>query len=210
MLRTRLSSKLASLLLIVGTGALPCAAQETTPNPSTPTDTRQLRKLGKMDVRHPLHVGSDYYPKKSLQNHEQGTCVLSFYIEADGSVPAAQLLISTGFPRLDTACFESVIGVPLIPATINGTPVAGWGDFTIVWSIGPRQFARHPPLEKTAVPRIANDYALQVGDKIYPEAARAKHQKGYCMSIPRSVRVAQRSTRRSPAPPAPRFWIRHA
>jgi len=65
-----------------------------------------------MYVRLSLHVGSDYYPKLSLKDHEQGKCTLAFFIEAAGTVPAAQLLKSTGFPRLDTACFESVIGGP--------------------------------------------------------------------------------------------------
>lgn len=134
-----------------------------------------------MDVRHPLHIGSDYYPKKSLQNHEQGKCVLSFYIEADGSVPAAQLLISTGFPRLDTACFESAIGVPLIPATLNGTPVPAWYDFNLVWVIDHARRPYQPPAERTAFPRVADEYEFQVGEKFYPEAARAKHQKGYCV-----------------------------
>jgi TonB family protein len=133
-----------------------------------------------MDVRHPLHIGSDYYPKQSLKNHEQGKCTLSFFIEADGTVPAAQLLISTGFPRLDTACFESVIGVPLIPATINGTPVAGWYDFNVVWVIDHAQ-PYLPPSEKPVFPRVADDYEFQVGDKFYPEAARAQHPRGYCV-----------------------------
>src|SRR5580704_8343652 len=114
--------------------SIPASAQEPPPSIAAPTDT-PVRKPGKMDVRHPLHIGSDYYPKQSLKNHEQGRCSLAFFVEADGTVPAAQLLKSTGFPRLDTACIESVIGVPVIPATINGTPVAGWYDFNVAWVI---------------------------------------------------------------------------
>jgi TonB family protein len=155
------------------------SAQEQAPSSTAPTDT-PVRKLGRMDVRHPLHVGSDYYPKQSLKNHEQGNCALAFFIEADGTVPAAQLLKSSGFPRLDTACFESVIGVPLIPATINGTPVAGWYDFGVVWVIDHAQ-PYQPPSEKPVFPRVADDYEFQVGDKFYPDAARAQHPRGYCV-----------------------------
>jgi TonB family protein len=130
-----------------------------------------------MNPRHPLHIGSAYYPKASLKAREQGRCDLAFFVNADGTVPAAQLLKSTGFPRLDTACIESVIDVPVLPAVANGTPVAGWSDFHLVWVLD-----RAPPprqlLEKSAVPRIADDYALHVGDKFYPEAARTKHGKG--------------------------------
>jgi TonB family protein len=183
MLRTRILSGLIPLLLIATGVAIsdkPASAQEQTPTTTAPTDTRPIRKLGRMDVRHPLHVGSDYYPKQSLKNHEQGKCTLAFFIETDGTVPAAQLLKSSGFPRLDTACFESVIGVPLIPATINGTPVAGWYDFNVVWVIDHAQ-PYQPPPEIPAFPRVADDYEFQAGGKFYPEAARAKHPRGYCV-----------------------------
>jgi TonB family protein len=158
---------------------VPASAQEPPPGIAAPTDTA-VRKPGKMDVRHPLHIGSDYYPKQSLKKHEQGKCTLAFFIEADGTVPAAQLLKPTGFPRLDTACFESVIGVPLIPATINGTPVAGWNDFNVVWVIDHAQ-PYQPPPERPAFPRIADDYELQVGKEFYPESGKAGHPKGYCV-----------------------------
>jgi TonB family protein len=155
-------------------------AQGQAPSTTTPTDTPPIRKPGKMDVRHPLHIGSDYYPKESLRHHEQGRCTLAFFTEADGSVPAAQLLKSTGFPRLDTACFESVIGVPVIPATINGTPVAGWSDFNLVWIIDHAQ-PYQPLPERSAFPRMADDYEFQVGEKFYPEAERVRHPSGYCV-----------------------------
>jgi TonB family protein len=171
------------VLLLVTTGAaIPAtstSAQELPPSP-TPSADAPVRKLGKMDVRHPLHIGSDYYPKQSLKNHEQGRCGLAFFTEANGSVPAAQLLKSTGFPLLDTACFESVIGVPVIPATVNGTPVAGWSDFNLVWIID-RAPASQPPPERSAFPRVADDYEFQVGEKFYPEAARVQHPRGYCV-----------------------------
>jgi TonB family protein len=155
------------------------SAQEPTPRPSTPPDPPTRR--GKMDPRHPLHIGANYYPKESLKRREQGRCILNLYINADGSVAATQLLKSTGFPRLDTACIESVIDVPVLPAKVNGTPVAGWSEFKINWQLGPPQFTQYPPLDRSAVPRVADDYELQGGKNFYPEAARAKHERGYCV-----------------------------
>ena len=134
-----------------------------------------------MDPRHPLRIGSEYYPKQSLKNHEQGRCTVAFYINADGSVPAAQLLKSSGYSRLDTACLESVIDIPLLPARVNGTPVAGWSDFNLVWVIDHVQRPPQPPPERSDIPRVADDQELQVGDKFYPEAARAQHPRGYCV-----------------------------
>lgn len=104
MIRTAIMIGLISLLLIAIAAAIPLepvSAQEQAPS-TTPTDSPPARKPGKMDVRHPLHIGSAYYPKQSLKNHEQGRCALAFFSEADGTVPAAQLLKSTGFPRLDS------------------------------------------------------------------------------------------------------------
>jgi TonB family protein len=182
--RRHMLNGLMVLLLSATAAALTpntASAQEQTPSSTAPTDTA-VRKLGRMDVRHPLHVGSDYYPKQSLKNHEQGKCTLAFFINADGTVPAAQLLRSSGFPRLDAACFESVIGAPLIPATINGTRVAGWYDFNVVWVIsGAQPPPPQPPLQKSSVPRVADDYELQVGDKFYPHAAGVQHPRGYCV-----------------------------
>jgi TonB family protein len=181
----KLYKLIGSIILLMGatdaaTIPIPASAQEPTPSTTAPTEA-PVTRLPRMDPKHPLHIGANYYPKESLKHREQGRCVLAVFAQADGSVPAAQLLKSAGYPRLDTACIESVIDVPVLPAVDNGTPVAGWGDFTMAWLIGPPQFARQPPLEKTAVPRIANDYELQVGEMFYPEAARAKHERGYCV-----------------------------
>jgi TonB family protein len=180
------SNILGTLVLLLASAAATgiisssSSAQEPAASGPSATDAAALRKLGRMDVRHPLHVGSDYYPKQSLKNGEQGRCTLAFFIESDGTVPAAQLLVSTGYPRLDTACFESVIDVPLIPGSANGTPVAGWYDFNVVWLINHSQPLQQPS-ERPAFPRIANDHEFQVGQKFYPEAAHAKHQRGYCV-----------------------------
>ena len=158
----------------------PASAQEPPPGIAHPTDT-PVRKPGKMDVRHPLRIGSDYYPKQSLKNREQGRCTLAFYIEDDGTVTAVQLLKSTGFHRLDAACIESVIGVPVIPATINGTPVAGWSDFNLVWVIDHAQPPYQPPPERSAFPRVADDYEFHAGRKFYPVSAPVQNPKGYCV-----------------------------
>jgi TonB family protein len=168
------------IAIAAATPLKPAFAQEQAPSPTAPTDTPPLRKFGKMDVRHPLHIGSDYYPKQSLKNHEEGRCYVAFLIEANGSVPAMQLLKSSGYPRLDTACIESVIDVPLLPATVNGTAVTGWSDFNLAWVIDHVQpYAPRP--ERSVFPRVADDYEFQVGEKFYPEAARTKHQRGYCV-----------------------------
>jgi hypothetical protein len=71
MIRARILSGLVSLLLIAIAVAIPLKstfAQESTPNPSTPPDPPTRR--GKIDPRHPLHIGANYYPKESLKHRE--------------------------------------------------------------------------------------------------------------------------------------------
>lgn len=56
------------IIVLIAAGAVirpnPSFAQEQTPTTTARTDTSPVRKLGRMDVRHPLHVGSDYYPQR--------------------------------------------------------------------------------------------------------------------------------------------------
>jgi TonB family protein len=139
-------------LLMAATGAAvtsaPASAQDPPLSIAAPASTPPLTRLGKMDPHHPLHISEEYYPKESRKHHEQGRCELAFYINADGSVSAAQLLKSSGYPHLDTACIESVIDVPMLPVMVNGTPVAGWSDFQVAWVVDrahryPRMFPIH-------------------------------------------------------------------
>jgi Gram-negative bacterial TonB protein C-terminal len=136
MLRPSIFDGWMGLLMGATATAIACisaSAQETTP--STPSTAAPVIKLGKMDPYHPLRIGTKYFPKESLNHHEQGRCSIAFLIEVDGTVTATPLLKSTGFPRLDIACFESVIDVPVLPASVDGTPVLRWSDFQLVWVI---------------------------------------------------------------------------
>lgn len=178
-----MTTPVALIILLLGAATIsaPAIAREQGPTPAPTADT-PTKKPARIDLKHLPHVGSDYYPKESVRHGEQGICLLALFIKADGSVPAAQLLTSTGYPDLDKACIESLIHVTMIPATLNGAPVDGWTELPEVWKI-----TGAPPLpppsatKKTDVPHVADNYELQVGQKFYPEPARAKHQRGYCV-----------------------------
>lgn len=174
---TNILVRVVAFLLCAETMAAFTFAQGPTPPPNNAPVTR----LGRMDPQHPLHIGPNYYPKEALKHREQGRCVISFLILADGSVPASQLTISSGFPNLDIACIESVIDVPMLPRMINGTPVPSWSAFPITWQLSPPQLIEHPPVQKFASATVSPDYELHVGAKYYPEEARAKHERGYCV-----------------------------
>jgi protein TonB len=100
------------------------------PAPSRPATT-QIR----LDPKHPLKVGEEYYPDASKRAGEQGRCVVQLTVAADGSVNHETIQQSTGFPRLDAACLNAVHGQRLIPATQNGQPIEQTVSLPIEWTL---------------------------------------------------------------------------
>jgi TonB family protein len=138
----------------------------------------------RMDVRHPFLVGADYYPPESLRNREQGRCIMSAYVDADGAVLAVQVLNSTGFPRLDAACIRAFDVGRVIPVTVNGVGAAAWSLFTLIWHLEPSgKSPTSTGVNEAATPRMAKDYVPHVGEKFYPAEALAKHEQGSCLML---------------------------
>jgi TonB family protein len=186
MIKPRILSGLPVFLLTAAAATMlpSLAIGDVPPTTQTPTDAPIMsNKKATLDLKHPPHMGEDHYPKESIKKREQGTCYLTFLIQADGSVPAAQLLKSSGYPRLDIACFEAFIDVPMLPAIVDGVPVTSWliNPMPLAWVLVPPPSNRPPPLEKNAAPRIADGYALHVGKEFYPDSMKTGHPKGYCV-----------------------------
>jgi TonB family protein len=138
----------------------------------------------RMDVRHPLLVGSDYYPPESLQRREEGRCVMSAYVDAEGWVLAVQVLNSTGLPRLDAACIRAFDVGRVMPATVNGVGAAAWSLFTLVWRLEPSGNSSIPSgVNESATPRMAKNSVPRVSAKYYPAQALAKHEQGSCLML---------------------------
>ena len=180
------------VMLAMGLGLCGCAAWPPRPAtqnataipapPSTPAahTTMAVPELltpldgpAMLDPKHPLRIGSEYYPLESKVRGEEGTCVLRVQVDSDGYVRATQLLTSTGYPRLNTACLSSSIDGRLIPATIGGKPVASWFLFRVDWRLTGTTFNDRP--------KIRDDYQLKVGPDYYPPLSRKLHQEGDCI-----------------------------
>jgi TonB family protein len=99
--------------------------------PSSPAAQTHTR----MDPEHPLRIGERYYPPESLKAREQGRCIVSVTVGADGWIKDARIQQSTGYARLDQACLDAVAGGHLIPATQNGMPIKKSIALPIVWSL---------------------------------------------------------------------------
>jgi len=89
----------------------------------------------KMDPKHPLKIGEDYYPDASKRANEEGRCLVKMTVAADGRVTDATIQQSSGFPRLDEACLKGVKGQRMLPATEDGKPVETTATVPIVWKL---------------------------------------------------------------------------
>ena len=96
---------------------------------------RVVRIPPRMDPRHPLKIGQDYYPDASKRAGEEGTCRVRLTVAADGRIIDAAIEKSSGFPRLDEACLKGVRGQRLLPATENGRPIQYTATVPIVWKL---------------------------------------------------------------------------
>jgi TonB family protein len=140
-----------------------------------------VRTPARIDPKHPLKIGAEYYSAKSVSRGEQGTCYLGLLVDVDGVIRAVQLVQSIGFPRLDAACIQSVVGARMFPATLNGKPVTSWSTFAIDWVLEASAHHSRPKLLEFAVPRLPDNYELQVGPNFYPVSSRQNKEEGTCL-----------------------------
>jgi protein TonB len=87
------------------------------------------------DPKHPLKIGEDYYPDASKRANEEGRCIVSITVAADGRITNESIQTSSGFPRLDEACLKGVHGQRMKPATEDGKPVDKTVSIPIVWKL---------------------------------------------------------------------------
>lgn len=87
------------------------------------------------DPKHPLHIGEEYYPDASKRANEEGRCIVTVTVSADGRITSEAIQTSSGFPRLDEACLKGVHGLKMKPATEDGKPIETTAALPIVWKL---------------------------------------------------------------------------
>jgi periplasmic protein TonB len=102
-------------------------------SPSAPQPN--VRVPVRMDPKHPLRIGADYYPDASRRANEMGRCVVRVTVAVDGRIIAAIIQTRTGFDRLDQACLNGVKGQRMLPATEDGKPVESTVSIPILWNL---------------------------------------------------------------------------
>lgn len=144
---------------------------------SEPTKTWQGIRI---DPAHPPKIGVKYYPVVSRMRNEQGICIMHMLVVPDGTIAAFQLVSSTGFPLLDAACWNSIVNIKFLPASLNGIPVTAWGDLPIIWHIK----GYHSPMsthDRRETPHFDDTHILQAGPDFYPRQLRQSLQLGTCL-----------------------------
>ncbi|MEA3133789.1 MAG: periplasmic protein TonB [Gammaproteobacteria bacterium] len=120
------------------TNAIAVITQQVQPTPAPVAAAPPPPKAGtsiKMDPKHPLKIGEEYYPDASKRANEEGRCIVQVTVAADGKITAETIQTSSGFPRLDEACLKGVHGQRVIPATEDGKPVEKTVSIPIVWKL---------------------------------------------------------------------------
>jgi protein TonB len=122
------------------TNAPVAVAVNNTPAPAAPPAppapvVQHSRTSIKMDPKHPLKIGDDFYPDASRRANEEGTCRVKITVAADGRITDASIEASSGFPRLDEACLKGVRGQRVLPATEDGKPVELTTIVPITWKL---------------------------------------------------------------------------
>ncbi|MGE0223349.1 MAG: energy transducer TonB [Acetobacteraceae bacterium] len=63
------------------------------------------------------------YPLEAARRGEQGTVVLNIHVSPQGTTLVADVVQSSGYPRLDRAAVDAVTGWHFLPAVRDGRPV---------------------------------------------------------------------------------------
>jgi periplasmic protein TonB len=89
----------------------------------------------RMDPKHPLRIGPDYYPSAAIRSAQEGRCVVQVVIAVDGRITDSSLQASSGYPLLDGACLTAVRGQHMLPGTQEGRPTESKMSLPIVWKL---------------------------------------------------------------------------
>jgi TonB family protein len=176
----RLSAAAVAWCLVAAVATL--RAQESPESPAAlepdPTPMADRPTVG-LDPRHPPKIGAEYYPKESLRRKEQGTALVRLYTAPDGSVPASQVVVSSGFARLDEASLTAWVDAKVRPAILHGEAIHKWINVPTQWTINqPRGWGL---LDPSLTPQMPDDYQPELGQGHYPKAALDMRQEGTCL-----------------------------
>jgi protein TonB len=130
-----LSATQAASLAAPTAPTLPAAPQTQAASapPPTPTPVLQAPTSNADYLQNPKPP----YPPMSVRLGETGKTVHKVWIGVDGKAQCAELVSSSGFPRLDKAAHDTVMGWRYVPGKRNGVPEAMAVNVPIQWELSP-------------------------------------------------------------------------
>jgi protein TonB len=120
---------------LVETTAITQVTRTVAPPPPPVVAAPKVSTPPRQDPRHPLKIGDEWYPDASRRANEEGRCVVTVTVSADGRITNESLQASSGFQRLDEACLKAVHGLRMLPATEEGKPVEKTVSLPIAWKL---------------------------------------------------------------------------
>jgi len=106
-------------------------------------------------------ITADDYPLESIRSMEQGIVGVRILIKEDGVPGEVEVLVSSGFPRLDEAARSMILRRwRYRPATQNGVPIASWSPTNVAFQIAqpvatPAECRERPRLAAERVPPVS-------------------------------------------------------
>jgi TonB family protein len=163
-----------AVLVMVGVGALADAQPA-----STPIDHAELTP--QLTQRIWLKA-FDLGQRKAAGRADRAACLVSLWYNREGTIQAAQLIRTSGFPAIDQACLAAVIGQQLKPPVLLEPERGGWTSLPINWVFTHKADVDAPlRLEPDpAIPALRTGEPMDVGAPYYPPAALAQRAHGIC------------------------------
>jgi TonB family protein len=124
--------------------------------------------------------GQLLWMQKATGSAKEATCLLSLWYAGDGSIQAVQLAKASGFPLIDQACLQAVIGRRL-EGLADGES-GGRTFFPIHWVFGPKEgdVPQLPQIKlDPSIPQLPAAGAMHPLPN-YPVDALAQHARGIC------------------------------
>lgn len=150
-----------------------------TPSPQSAEAAIADKPTVGIDIHQPPRIGAAFYPNESLRRREQGTVLIRLYAASDGSVPASQVVVSSGFARLDEASLVAFVDAKMRPAILHGQPISKWINVPTQWTINqPRGWSA---LDPSVTPQMPDDYQPEIGRAYYPKTSLDMRQEGTCL-----------------------------
>ena len=106
------------------------------PKPAAPVEAPKPRD----PIKTPAVVNASQcekpeYPSTSRKLEEQGTVLLRFLVDVNGTVTDSAIAQSSGFKRLDEAARAALSKCQFKPATSDGQPVQEWATLKYTWQL---------------------------------------------------------------------------